>query len=305
MVLESLRARLTGAAVLLVLVAACGALPGSGAPPAVSPPTAALAAWQSFPADRVPRPIVLLARGFSPSVHGFPGGGKIAAICNKFALGGQLPTEVPAQALATWPDGTNVTYLAISATDAYNAMSNAPTAQTGCDSVAPLVVTGARFADSTVETDRGSAQMSSWLFTATGVDGELSYPALPSSAFWDNKGSGSGSGATVSRDGLMLTIGFYGAPAGNGPCDANYSAVVAESTSAVAVAMQEIPGQQQSGQFICPLVAQLRTVPVTLARPLGGRVVVDASGNPMPVCPASGQGAPPRGVPLWSPGPAC
>jgi hypothetical protein len=298
--------RLACTAFVVVLIGGCGASPGGGVP-VVSPPTGALVAWQAFPADRVPRPIVLIG-GFSPAgfsttpLRGFsPGDGKLAAICNKFALGIQLPTEVPNLAVASWPDGTSVTYPAISVTEAYTAMRSAPTEQTGCDSVAPLVITGARLGTAGFGTDRGTAQMSAWLFSATGALGELGYPAVTRSAFWGGASTGSASGgATVSRDGLSLTFGFVGAPAGNGPCDANYTGVVAESRSAVAVAVQMIPSQPQSGPVACTAIGVFRTVTVSLARPLDGRVVVDASGSAVSVCPA--------GLPAASPGfgsPAC
>jgi hypothetical protein len=282
-------ARTLGAAVLLVL-GACGSLPGSGMVPAPTAPADALVAWQGFPADRVPRPIVLLddlprSPGFSDN------DAKIAAVCHRFAPPAQpLPPDVPASASASWADGTAATYSAISASEAYAAMSIVPASMKGaeCDAAVPLAATAARLGTFGFNTDRGTAQMSAWLFTFPGALGEIGYPAIAESAFWGKvKTVGFGSGTTVSADGLVLNFWFYGAPSGNGPCDANYTAAVAESVSAVAIAMQMMPGQAQSGDVACPAIAQSRSVTVKLARPLGGRVVIAASGEVIAVCPAS------------------
>ncbi len=288
--------RLAFAAFMSLLIAGCGASPGSRTP-VVSPPTGALVAWQAFPAYRVPRPIVLFddlprSRGFAQ------GDGKIATMCHRFGPPARpLPSEVPASATASWADGTSVTYPAISATDAYAAMDRPPVKGPGsmCDTAVPLAATAARLGTFGFATDRGTAQMSAWLFTVPGGLGELAYPAIVPPAFWGDEATVgfSGVGTTVSADGLMLTFGFYGAPAGSGPCDADYKGVVAESSSAVAVAVQMIPSQPQSDSVACPAIAAFRTVTVSLARPLGGRVVVDASGAVVEVCPASLRAASP------------
>jgi hypothetical protein len=285
-------ARTAGAAVLLVLVAACGSLPGSGMlPPPPSPPTDALVPWQGFPADRVPRPIVLLDD--LPMSPGFSNNdGKTATVCHRFAPPAHpLPSDVPANTTSSWADGTVATYGAISASDAYAAMSIVPVSMKGaqCDAAIPLAATGGRLGTFGFNTDRGTAQMSAWLFAFPGALGEIAYPAIAESAFWSKvKTMGFfGGGMTVSADGLVLNFWFYGAPSGSGPCDASYTAAVAESTSAVAIAIQITPAQAQSGDVACPAIAQSRSVTVRLARPLGGRVVIDASGQVIAVCPAS------------------
>jgi hypothetical protein len=275
-------------AFVLIVVGGCGAAPGSRTVPTVSPPTGALEAWKSFPADLVPRPIVLLDE--LPRSPGFStNDGKIAMMCHRFGPPAKpLPSAVPGGGTANWADGRSDTYPVISATDAYAAMSrpslNGPGAM--CNKAPLLTATEARFGMYDFATDRGKVWMSSWLFNVQG--GLVAYPAVVQSAFWADEisfGLGGG-GASISEDGLTLTFGFAGAPAGTGPCDANYSGVVAESSSAVAVAVQEIPSQPQSGAVACPAIAAFRTVVVKLARPLGGRVALDASGTPGPVCPA-------------------
>jgi hypothetical protein len=202
--------------------------------------------------------------------------------------------------MATWADGRQVSYAAISATDAYLAMSRPPVNGPGaiCTTVPPLAATAARLGTFGFMTDRGTAQMAAWLFTVPGALGELAYPAIVASAFWGDEATIGwfGDSAAVSPDGQVLTFGFVGAHAGNGPCDAEYTGSVAESPAAVAVAVQEIRGQTASGDTLCDLVGYPRTVTVTLGRPLDGRVVVDASGYIASVCP-------PRSAPA-SPGAA-
>jgi hypothetical protein len=239
----------------------------------------------------VPRPIVLLDD--LPRSQGFSNNdGKIATACHRFGSPAQpLPTDVPASTTASWADGTTGTYPAISASNAYAAMSIVPASMKGaqCDAAIPLATTAVRLGTYGFNTDRGTAQMSAWLFTFQGALGELAYPAIAESAFWGKVTTIGffGGGTTISSDGLVLNFGFYGSPSGNGPCDASYTAVVAESTSAVAIAMQMIPGQAPVDNVVCPAIAQARSVKVKIAHPLGGRVVVDASGSVIAVCPAN------------------
>lgn len=272
-----MRALATAAA--LIGLVACGGT-GTGIAPNPTPPTNALAAWSNFPADRNPRPILLLER--PPLYTGFTSGdGKIAAYCNKYRLAFEQPSTAPTQASVTWADGARATYPAISAVDAYNAIAGAPTEmqRPDCASVQALDVTAARLGTAGFQTDRGTAQMSAWLLTVTGSTGDISYPAVAPSAFWAGSfvsGLGGG-GATVSADGLTLKYGFVG-----GSCDAGYRSAVAESTSAVAVTVVAIPNSPQGP---CDLMGHARSITVALASPLGGRVLVDQSGKVEPACP--------------------
>jgi hypothetical protein len=273
--------KVTLGCVVLLLTAACGATPGAGNPHP-SPPTSALVAWTSFPATGVPRPIIAFW-DLRPTGGGYTSGdGKVAGYCNKFTLSAVLPSQVAGQAIAKWANGTSATYVPISASAAFFAMSHAPSAMQSqdCARVAALNVTGVRFGTAQVTTDRGVATMSAWLFTATGVMGELPYPALPPLAFW--KGSMTGlslsESATVSPDGRAVTFRFTGAPPTDGPCGADYSGAVAESNSAVAVAVLAIPHESSGGPVMCTAIAAFRSVTVELATPLGGRVVVNVSG---------------------------
>jgi hypothetical protein len=282
------------AALAAVSIIACGRAPGTGSPvptfPPATPPTSALVPWQGFPAGQQPRPIVWM--GNASPVNGFgTNEGKIAAMCNRFVLMGSLPKNLPPRAVATWTDGTTASFAGISAAAALAGMSrpNPEAAASDCASVPPLVIDAARLETFDFGTDRGTAQMTAWLFKAIGVDGEFAYPALPQSAFWTGgmTGPSGNGGATVSADGLSLTWSFGGAPENAGPCGADYRGLVAESPTAVAVSIQSVSHATPGDAMTCPAIAQIRTVTVKLASRLGGRVVVDSSSAAVTVCPAA------------------
>jgi len=240
---------------------------------AISPPADALARWKDFPAEQVPRRIVLL--------------GSFAGICG-LAPSFQPSTQAPKEAVASWTDGTRNVYAAISAADAISAFDRTATDGFGqnCSNVPPNTVTAARFAAIGFRTDRGLATISAWLFTSAGALGEFPYPAIAPSAFWGEgvHPASIGGSATVSANGRVLTFGFPGGPP-DGPCAQDYTGVVAESSHAVAVAVQSSPGRVEAGPNSCDTLGRVRSVTVALANALGGRVVVDASGAVVPVCP--------------------
>ncbi|MEP6752096.1 MAG: hypothetical protein ABI959_05060 [Candidatus Dormiibacterota bacterium] len=278
-------------AVAAFALIACGQGGGGAAVPTpISPPTGALVKWTSFPADQKPRPIVWLQNSSPADGYG-TGEAKMAAYCNKYVVGSALPTAVPSRTVARWSDGTSATYRGIPAVAALAALAADKTHQQDpqCSPIPPLVLNAARLGTFDFVTDRGKAQMTSWLFSAIGVSGELAYPAIDPSAFWTGSiiSQYGGAAIVVSGDGLSLTYTFYGAPSNPGPCGAEYKGVVAESKGAVAVALQETPHAQPGQPVACDAMAQQRTVVVVLAQPLGGRVVVDSTGNVNPVCPST------------------
>jgi hypothetical protein len=259
--------------IALAVIAGCGTLAGPRTG-TISPPTDALARWQTFPADQVPRPIVLL--------------GSFLSTCAKLIPAFQPSTQAPKEATASWTDGTSYSYAAISVADAIVAFGRTETGASGrdCSKVPPIAVTAARFDTVSFRTDRGGASMSAWLFSAGGVLGEIPYPAIVQSAFWGTgvHPASIGGGATVSANGRVLMYSFVGGPP-DGPCAQDYTGVVAESTHAVAVGLQSSPGRVQAGPNSCDTVGRIRSVTVALARALSGRVLVDASGAAVPVCP--------------------
>src|SRR5712692_8391436 len=278
----------------LLVVTACGLSNGQGSGPLAppSPPTAALAKWQDFPAHANPRPIIWFG-GIYEHVNGFSDvTGKETWLCGKFVLGGgvQLPGAGPARATAAWPSGARGSYASIGAEQAFKALlahrQNA--GGSNCATAAAEVITDVRWGAARFATDRGRAQISAWLFDVGAVNGELGYPALDPSAYWGGgkTTSSGGVGGRISSDGHTLTIGLVGGPDTAGPCGEDFSASAAESDTAVAVA---ISSRIHGGPNVaCTLEGHFRTVQVRLAKPLGGRVLVDAQGNVGSVCPETG-----------------
>ena len=279
------------AAVCMVVVAvafcACGSLPVTTD---FSFPNFALKNWHKFPADQVPRPIVRLTSQPHPDAPGVfsSTAAEAAFYCNTFtSRGGSLPSDVPTEAHASWKFGTTVTYASISAADAAAALASRPNPYSSpdCKNVAPVVLTSARLGSAQFDTDRGPAEMTAWFFTLSGSTGELPFPAIASSAFWDTAEGikfGSG-GAFVSKDGMSLLWTFIGAPT-QGRCSSGYKTTFKETSTAIAIKVQET--SSPPGDCILDLFGGApRSVSVSLASPLGGRVVVDDEGMPGGVSP--------------------
>jgi hypothetical protein len=259
---------------------ACGTAPSTGAATPPDPPVGALAAWNSFPAHQIPRPIVLMG---IPGPSAYAGGdAKIAAYCNRYRLAFQPNTVAPQQGVATWADHSSVAYQSVSEAAAFASMAGMPTGMNAADCAAAAVldVTAGRFGAAAFPTDRGTAEISAWLFTVTGVAGDVVYPAIVPSAFWGGRVTNEGldgAGVPVSADGRTLKYGFTG-----GECDAGYMSAVAESDSAVAVRVVAIP---KSGQGPCKLMGHAESITISLASPLGGRVLLNDQGVVEAACP--------------------
>src|SRR3981081_1224422 len=137
--------------VAVVLLTACG--PGTAEPlPSLSPPsppTAALAAWNDFPANANPRPIIVFERALE---HVGPAGfttepdRKLDWGCNKFVLapGVTLPAMAPGSATAA-----GVSYRALGAAEAYSELISAPAAfifgASQCPTARPFMIKDVRW----------------------------------------------------------------------------------------------------------------------------------------------------------------
>jgi hypothetical protein len=270
----------------LLLIAACGAAPGQGNSPLPppSPPNDALAKWANFPAGAKPRPII----AFGDTVEQIQSGGfptndrKIAWMCNKFVLAAsvELSDTAPERAIAG-----GAPYPAISPAQAYSQLMSARSGATSpqCASEQPFVISAVRWAMAGFPTDRGTTQMSAWLFDVPEVHGFIGHAAIDPSAFWGHGLAAGGRGAHVSPDGRTLRVPVENA--GPGPCDSEYTASTAESASAVAIAIRATPHSPPAGPVACPAILRLGDLVVTLKAPLGDRVLVDERGNPGMVCP--------------------
>ncbi len=281
--------KLTFALAIAFLVAGGGAaVPSQGGLPQPSPPNDALAKWKDFPATATPRPIISFGDTVDEiQANGFPpGDSKMAWVCHRFVLaaGLSVPAAAPAKAF-----GGGFSYPAISATRAWSDLTAQPAgANPACDAAAHnFVVTAVRFATAGFWTDRGTMQMSAWLFDIPEADGYIGRSAVDPSAYWGGAVTKSvGHGYRISADGRTVSIEVGNAEPG--PCGSDYTASAAESVSAVAISVKQIPHARPSDSYACLDVFRPSNITVTLEAPLGGRVLVDENGNVGSVCPETG-----------------
>ncbi|MCP2353508.1 hypothetical protein HD597_000528 [Nonomuraea thailandensis] len=148
---------------------------------------------------------------------------------------------------------------------------------TGCR---PLRVTGATLGEVPLETSRGTVQVPAWLFTVEGVEHKKVNVAVDSSAVTARPERVQGDVEEVMAfdlvagkpDELLLRYGY-------GACDTFAGTRAYETDQLVVVDVDE---KDPSSGKPCPLIRKTATITVTLARPLGERLVLD-SGTGLPV----------------------
>jgi hypothetical protein len=267
------------AAVAVGLLAGCAAGAASVPGPGAGRMRQVLRDWSAFPASATPRPLVLTGPPVADPASGFPGGdAKLAYLEGAFDLPATLPPG-PAAA-AGFP--------LITARQATLVLRSV--AAKGPPVTSRLKVTGVRLGTAVFGTDRGARQLPAWLFGLAGVRDPAGVLAVAASRIFAPRGRAANGlpfvdDARLGPEGRTLTVRFFGAASGTGPCTAGYSVTQAASRAAVAVAVEE--HAHGDGSVLCPAVGYARHVTVALAAPLGGRVLVDAaSGMAVPVLPA-------------------
>ncbi len=260
----------------------------------------ALALWRDFPADRVPRPIVV-PHSAATFTGGFDSGeAKQAAGSGRFELAAPLPPG-PATVAVELPDGP-VLLPAITAAAALDALvGDALTggADPNAAAIPPARITDVRLGTADVYTDRGPLKLPAWLFTVAGATGPIGWPAVAPEALWrwdrdaaialreESQVMEVLEQARVSADGTLLTVVLLRPRI---PCSGmptyRHDARVTETGSAVVVGLErvrvdvEVPaGSPCDGSLGWGGDEHV----VRLAEPLGGRVVVDVSGWPLTV----------------------
>lgn len=211
-----------------------------------------LRAWAGFPADRQPRPLILLTSAAQSGA--FPDGQKKLAFLNGWV---EAAPGFPAQIL--------------------EALRGQPRPGEG----PPLRLESAVAGEREFATDRGRKRLPAWCVQAQGVTDPIWVldPAASRQA-WQPPGSADlywrRSEASLGSDGRTLTLSFTGAP----EYYTSYpGATFLESGSAVAV----IPVREEHVTGLRTTVGKRREVSVTLARPLGNRVLLDEHGAPVMV----------------------
>ncbi|MFZ3473052.1 hypothetical protein ACODT3_11040 [Streptomyces sp. 4.24] len=200
---------------------------------------------------------------------------KAAYAERNFALRGELPVGGGGSARIRWSDGAALDVTALGASAAYGALTGgAPTREH------PLTVTGARFGELTVKTSRGPALVPVWFFDLEGYGEPLARVALARAESAEppvEPMQPSGSTTVLTGHGAADPgATAFTVDAGHGACDGGVAVEVLEGADTVVLGGRILPGRELPEGEGCPAVMLGATVPVTLSRPLGGRVLVDA-----------------------------
>jgi len=172
-----------------------------------------------------------------------------------------------------------------------------------CDGCTDLRVTGAVLTKMQVRTSAGVVTVPAWRFSLEGTAVRLLRVAVPLTGLvrtpvdWtpapaDGLRAESFEPAQGDR---TLTVTFTGAPDEPGACGADYRGLAYESDSAVVVAVVDVPREPSGQDIACSAIGAVRTVQVTLQRPLSDRTVLSlADGQPVVQGPARAVGVPRR-----------
>jgi hypothetical protein len=220
-----------------------------------------LEGWAAFPANREPRPLVLLDT--TPAVQPsrmFPDKQKEAAFRHGAVEAGP---GFPAALL--------------------EALSGQPGEYAG----PPLLLADATLGSARYETDRGERTLPAWEIHAHDVFHPIRVldPALRSSGqVWEPPGrtrvAGQRPRVVLGADGRTLIMMYTGSPNAD---SAQLPARILELGGAVALAFRERQKPRRPGWYT--LQGVLREVTAVLERPLGNRVLLDITGAPVTVTP--------------------
>ncbi|MEU0483294.1 hypothetical protein ABZ260_29420 [Streptosporangium sp. NPDC006013] len=243
--------------------------------------------WQGSADDRAWRKGFVALEVLNP--QGWAHVGRIPAWVNRsshngaWRLAAKLPEDSPDRADVRWPDGEVSQAPLITAASAYAEFSrpaNLIEEECPAKGCRPLRVTGARLGKVPLETSRGTIQVPAWVFTVEGVEQKKVHVAVDPSAVTARPGWVQGDVEEVMAfdlvagkpNELLLRYGY-------GACDTIHGARVYETNRLVVVDVDE---RRSDSVEACPAILKTATITVTLARPLGDRLVLD-SGIGLPV----------------------
>ena len=282
------------AAALVLSLAGCGLGVRDGGAAGSSPfderASQVLAAWRSTPAGEswtsglIPLDPMDWVEGTESIYRSGDGdergNAKIAIGSGWYRLDGRLPSDKPADTTVRFPHGGTLTVPVVTAAEAFAAIhrgdADASCTGAGCT----LTVTGARLGTASIRTSRGSVEAPVWRFTVAelrvpvvrlAAGGPrvvaLSEPALE----WDVR-YGRVMAVVPTSKATELTLIYEG-----GNCSDRANSFVHEEADAIVVGARDIPKPGNCGG-----VGLTKTIAVTLAAPLGNRVLLDAtSGMPL------------------------
>jgi hypothetical protein len=217
-----------------------------------------------------PRPLILLEGQVDAPASGFSDD----AAKNAFDDGAiNAPAAFPP--LTANADG----FPLVSAEKAFGSFRS--TAGPGPPATVDLDVTSVRLGTAVFLTDRGYRQLPAWLFALAGVQDPAAVLAVAPKAIYSapslpTNGPPAGLGARLGSDGRTLTVTFGGVPSGTGPCDLEYSLVMAATKTGVALELNAHQAHQER-DAVCALPGSINHIVTVLSAPLGNRVVIDAT----------------------------
>ncbi|MEU9105483.1 hypothetical protein AB0D54_14095 [Streptomyces xanthophaeus] len=210
---------------------------------------------------------------------------KVAYLARNFLLRAELPAGPAPVTPIRWADGSTLTLPLQDAAEAYEEVDQEP------DRDHALTVTAVRFGETSAPTSRGPAVVPAWLFTVEGYDTPLARiavrpqelpepPVLPEDRTDPAVAPLTGHSAPL-PDATAFTV-----TAGHGSCDAGAAVDVLEGADTVVLAGRILVRTDLDPGAACDAMLRAQHVQVTLARPLGDRLVVDAAtGAPLPYRP--------------------
>ncbi|MFI2215047.1 hypothetical protein [Streptomyces sp. NPDC020141] len=206
-----------------------------------------------------------------------------------FVLEGRLPAARPQDGRVAWDGGESLARPLAGAHESFETLTGARVG-----GKPHLTVTGAKLGEMTVATSRGPAVVPAWLFRLKGYDSPLkraavapsTLPQPPIEQAREDPGHLDRL-VEVSPDGRSVTV-----VALRGACDGDSVVEVLETRGSV-VLSATVEDPQNGGDCTAQLLSQ--QVTVTLKRPVGDRVLLDAhTGRPVAYKPSPGPS------PSWS-----
>jgi hypothetical protein len=285
---------------LVALLAAC-----SSAAPSAPPDTAAfavrvrqvVAAWPQTRGAAWTRDYVPLdGPTLEPPDPGLGGAAEAAYKDYRFVLQTPLSATGPATSTIHFPDGGTRAVTLVTAQQAFDGLNK----MTDCsspvtvehasrkyksddpDPCAGFGVTGVRAGSTPIRTSRGTVTVPAWLFTVGGFAEPFVRVAIdPADITRVREAFGAHAQAIQGYRGAAILTSVSGRTIrygiGAGACDIHLAGVAYETDTVVALA-----GTAGQKGAICDASLQIRSVTVTLNRPLGSRDLIDAlSGAPL------------------------
>jgi hypothetical protein len=222
-----------------------------------------LEAWAAFPADRDPRPLVLL-----DTIPAIRPSGNFPSTSTDRAFAHRAFKAVPG--------------FPASILEALRGQSG----QYAGPLPPPLLLTDATLGSFRYETDRGERTLPTWEVRAQGVDQPIQVldPVVMSGQVWEppdrKRITGQRPRVALGGDGRTLIMMFTGSPFADRD---QPPARILELGGAVALVFKERQRPRRSGWYTAQGVG--REVTALLERPLGNRVLLDLTGAPVRVTP--------------------